>query len=453
MSTSAAPTWGALSPEAFCDQLRAFELQRAALWTDSQGDLRVSDARLAPLAALVRENTRDFAGHAALFFERGAQSGALLGAFLHRVDRGQGAGGVRLWNYSTLSDFVNDGLRLSRGMGRKNALAGLWWGGGKGVIARPAALGAADRVRLFEDYGRFVSSLRGVYVTAEDVGTTPEDMAVIFKQTRFTTCVPPAVGGSGNPSYATAVGVVCAMEAALEGIGHGPLLGKTIAIQGLGNVGLNIARLVLERLAVRVVAVDISPENIARARAEVTDRRLEVRLVAAGDDSILEQPCDVLAPCALGGVLSPSSIARLRARIVCGAANNQLLDEDRDAELLRQRGILLVPDFLANRMGIVNCANEQYGSWPDTEDPAVTRHYDREWSGSIFQVAQAVIRHAGLHGTTTARAAAILADERALEPHPIFPGRTKALVNGVISGGWAAATASTMSATPVPRGA
>ena len=159
------------------------------------------------------ERAPDFAEHEAMFFEVGETTGALLAAFLHQTTRGQGAGGVRHWRYATFGDFVKDGLRLSRGMGRKNALAGLFWGGGKGVIQRQAGDRYKDpeyRRVLYEEYGRFMTSLRGACVTAEDVGTTPPDMASIFRTTRFVTCIPETVGGSGNPSPATARAASCA---------------------------------------------------------------------------------------------------------------------------------------------------------------------------------------------------------------------------------------------------
>ncbi|HEX7670957.1 MAG TPA: Glu/Leu/Phe/Val dehydrogenase dimerization domain-containing protein, partial [Polyangiaceae bacterium] len=211
-----------------------------SLGPSSEGTrLATSHDFLEPFARAI-ESERNFDGHEAIFFEIGRDTGALLSAFLHRTVRGQGAGGVRHWPYESMTALVKDGLRLSRGMGRKNALAGLFWGGGKGVIARQAKdlyRDPAYRSTLYTEYGRFITSLRGAYVTAEDVGTTPPDMAAIFRTSRFVTCIPPEVGGSGNPSPATAKGVVCAMEAALDHLGLGSLGGKRVAMQGVGNVG------------------------------------------------------------------------------------------------------------------------------------------------------------------------------------------------------------------------
>jgi glutamate dehydrogenase/leucine dehydrogenase len=276
-------------------------------------------------------------------------------------------------------------------------------------------------------------------VTAEDVGTTPEDMAEIYKATRFVACAPESVGGSGNPSPATARGVVCAMEGALAHLGLGDLSGKRIAMQGVGNVGSHMIPLLLARGVERVVAAEVSALACRRLEERFVDGRLSVRRVDARDQTILSEPCDVLAPNALGGVLNPGSIARLSTRIVCGAANNQLLDQQRDAVLLAERGITYVPDFVANRMGIVNCANEQYGSIEG--DPAISRHYDPAWDGSVYRVTRSVLERAESTGVTSTEAANQLADELADEPHPIFGHRTLDVVRALISAGWASAPA------------
>ena len=283
----------------------------------------------------------DFEDHQAVYLWSGPRTGVLMGVFLHRIKRGPGAGGVRFWRYDTVGEFLRDGLRLARGMTRKNALAQLWWGGGKGVIARPE--GSFDRIAVFHDYADLVSRVRGAYVTAEDVGTTPEDMATIFQRTRFTTCIPAEFGGSGNPSGPTARGVFAGLEALAEYLGHGSLKGLRVGVQGLGQVGFRLAGH-LRTAGAHVLAHDIDSERCRRAAAE-----LQVEL----SPDLLTEELDLLAPCALGGVFNPDSIGRLRTRGICGAANNQLEVNRRDAELLRQADIAYVPDFLTNRMGIV----------------------------------------------------------------------------------------------------
>jgi leucine dehydrogenase len=432
-----------LTPDAFSDTLRAAGLSRACfVLSPERRALTASHPALEPMAAAIAAE-RDFAEHEALFFEVEPRSGALLSAFLHRTVRGQGAGGVRHWPYATVGDLVRDGLRLARGMGRKNALAGLYWGGGKGVIARQAGERYRDpayRHDLYRAYGRFMTSLRGCYVTAEDVGTTPPDMAAVFESTRFVTCIPSAVGGSGNPSPATAKGVVCAMEGALDHLGMGTLQGKRVAMQGTGNVGAAMIAELLERKVASVVAADVSDAQLSSLASRFAGAAVALRKAAPGDVSILEEDCDVLSPNALGGVLNPSTIPRLRCRVVCGAANNQLLDDRRDDRALSERGITYVPDFVANRMGIVSCADEQYGSLP--EDPSILRHFGRDWDNAVYVVTRRILERAQADGVTTTEAANQLADALGNEPHPVFPHRGFEIVQALMREGWHAGRSS-----------
>jgi glutamate dehydrogenase/leucine dehydrogenase len=421
--------------DTFIESLRSAGIRRAYFAATNDG-LAASHPLLEPLAKELG-NAPDFDAHEAVFLEVGPESGALHGAFLHKTVRGQGAGGVRNRRYGGVREFVADGLRLSRGMGRKNALAGLWWGGGKGVIGRHSSGSASDpgyRKTLYEEYGRFITSLRGAYVTAEDVGTDPSDMAAIFRTTRFVTCIPPAVGGSGNPATATAKGVVSAMEAALDHLDRGTLEGKVVAMQGMGNVGSSMIGDLLERRVRRVIAADVSAERASALAARFAGAPVELRVVDTGDASILAEPADVFAPNALGAILNPRTIPRIAAKVVCGAANNQLEDERRDDRALHERGILYVPDFVANRMGIVNCANEQYGSLPD--DPAILRHLGREWPESVYRTVRRILERASTEGVTTSDAANVLADRAALEPHPLFPGRTAAITAALVRERW-----------------
>lgn len=359
------------------------------------------------------ETLPDFDEHQGVYLGLGPRTGALLGVFVHRVHRGPGAGGVRFWSYSTLADYLKDGLRLARGMTRKNALAQLWWGGGKGVVARPS--GDFSRRDLFHDYGDFVSSLNGVYVTAEDVGTTPEDIATIFERTRFTTCIPPAFGGSGNPSGPTSRGVFAGLEALADHLKLGGLSGTSVAVQGLGQVGSRLVGLLTEAGA-RVTACDLDSEICERVARETG-----AETFTSADDRLLSLEVDLLAPCALGGTLNPMTIPKLKARGVCGAANNQLEDNLRDGQALSERGIAYVPDFLTNRMGIVNCADEQFGRLE--HDPSLERHLNKDWEHGIYRASLRILEEAEQRGVSTVSIAQELADRAAVEPHPIWGDR------------------------------
>jgi len=426
-----------LSPAAFCEFLAREGVRRFYLvWDEAAGRVQASHPAVEPLARLLEEDRRDFDRHEGVFVQVASETGVLQGAFVHRTCRGQGAGGVRYWRYETVESYLRDGIRLARGMTHKNALAGLWWGGGKGVMARGTGLGSSDpavRRRIYEEYGEFITSLQGCYVTAEDVGTSVEDMTAVFRCTRFTTCIPPAVGGSGNPSVPTARGVVRGMEAALRHLGRGTLAGKTVAVQGLGHVGEPLVGFLAEKGVAKIVGSDIDA-----SRRELAGRfpglDLEIRIVERGDNSILAEPADVVAPCATGGVLSPQTIPTLQAPVVCGAANNQLEDPERDDALLQERGVLYLPDFLVNRMGIVNCADEQYGYVAD--DPRIERHLGDTWDNSIYNLSLEVLEEAKRSGRTPARVALDLAEERSREIHPLWGHRGAAIIGSLVRTGW-----------------
>jgi glutamate dehydrogenase/leucine dehydrogenase len=430
-----------LSPAEFCNLLQREGIRRFYLvWLAEEGRVLASHPVLEPLARLLERDRRDFDRHEGIFVQLAPETGVLQGVFLHRTCRGQGAGGVRFWRYGTMEEYLRDGLRLARGMTHKNALAGLWWGGGKGVIAQAtgAAADLAARRRIYEEYGEFMTSLQGCYVTAEDVGTSVEDMAAVFSRTRFTTCIPPALGGSGNPSTPTARGVLRGMEAALAHAGRGALAGKTVAVQGLGHVGEPLLGFLRERGVARVIGSDIDPSRREALLVKFPRTRgweLEVRIVERGDLSILAEPADVLAPCATGGILNPRTIPTIAAPIVCGAANNQLEDPERDDLLLAERNILYLPDFLVNRMGIVNCADEQYGYVEP--DPRIEAHLGDEWNNSVYNLSLKVLEDARRTGKTPARIALALAEERSFDFHPVWGHRGAQIVRSLIRNGWA----------------
>lgn len=429
------------SPDDLLNEMHNANLRRAYIIRDpNSGALKASHPLFAPIAAALSEDQRDYKDHQGMFFEIGAESGHLLGAFIHKTIRGQAAGGLRFWSYASIENYVRDGLRLARGMGHKNALAGLWWGGGKGVIARRQGQDFRDPElgqKIYQDYGRFISSLRGCYVTAEDVGTTPPDMAQVFMTTRHTTCIPESAGGSGNPSKLTARGVVVAMEAALDYLKIGDIAGKTVAMQGAGNVARFMVSELLERKVAKIIVADIDEQAIAAMRQQFSKVPLELRQVEAGDMSILAESCDILAPNAVGATLNSTTIPSIQAKLVCGAANNQLEDPTRDDLALKERNILYVPDFLANRMGIVNCANEQYGVIDD--DPAIFAQLSPDSDFGIFQRAQQVFARAQKSGQGTGAEAVSLADELSLQSHPIWGNRGQQIIDALVKEGWASA--------------
>lgn len=427
-----------LSPQEFVSFLGKEKISRFYFVLDRKAkEMRSSHPLLQPIADFIGEDRRDFMDHEGLFFQISKHYETLQGAFVHRTNRGQAAGGVRYWQYETLEDYLRDGLRLAKGMTRKNALAGLWWGGGKGVMAHNPAYSKNDpdiRASLYKEYGKLMTSIEGCYVTAEDVGTDVRDMANVFSTTRFTTCIPTSLGGSGNPSIPTARGVVCGMEAALDFTGKGTLEGKTVAVQGMGNVGAPLIRFLFAKKVEKVIACDINRDLIRKLKGELPGKNLETQVVECQDPSFFGAECDILSPNATGAVLNPQTIPLIKAKIVCGAANNQLEDTDRDDRLLFERKILYIPDFLTNRMGIVNCSNEQYGFIKD--DPFIERHLSRDWDHSIYQMSLKVLKESQQRGEPPAKVATQIADKLSLENHPIFGHRGQKIIDSLVTDRW-----------------
>jgi len=283
---------------------------------------------------------------------RGRRSGCFTIVAVHSTARGPALGGCRMWHYEDSRAAVRDALRLSRAMTFKSAVAGLPLGGGKGVIMAPDPSASGDRewrAEALRDFGDTVESLGGSYITAEDVGTSSRDMETISLSTRHVTGLSRRLGGSGDPSPWTALGVQAAIEVCCERVfGTPSLAGRTIAISGLGNVGGRVASACAEAGATLLVS-DIDPRKRALADS------LSARWVEPGE--ALSAPVDVFAPCALGGLLDHETVLRLGAPIVAGAANNQLAG-DEIAALLAQRGVLWAPDFVVNAGGIINISVE-----------------------------------------------------------------------------------------------
>ena len=270
---------------------------------------------------------------------------------VHNTARGPGFGGCRFWAYENDLAALHDAQRLSQGMSYKNALADLPFGGGKAVIVKPK--GEFHREQLFTAFARAVDSLQGAYITAEDVGTTTADMRVVQQHTAYVSGIPRDGAFGGDPSPKTAWGVFVSIQAGSWAVlGRSDLQGLKVAIQGLGAVGWHLAEF-LHQAGAQLIVADIDSSKTSRAREQFGATVLPV-------EQILAAPCDVLAPCALGASLSAQSIPTLQARVVCGAANNQLA-LPADGDLLASRGITYLPDYLVNAGGIISVAREYRG--------------------------------------------------------------------------------------------
>jgi glutamate dehydrogenase (NAD(P)+) len=399
--------------------------------------IRSSHKILQPLVDFIKSDTRDFNQHEGLFFQITRKYDILQGVFVHRTNRGQAAGGVRYWMYDSVEDYLRDGMRLSVGMTMKNALAGLWWGGGKGVMAHNPMLDKNNpiiRAHIYQEFGELVSSLRGCYVAAEDVGTDVTDMAKVFMRTRFTTCIPPHLGGSGNPAVPTARGVISGMEAGLEFLGMGDLKGKTVAVQGTGHVATPLIRYLFEKEVKKVIACDLNPHVVKEVKDQMSGRNFEAFVVQPGDMSIIQTECDILSPCATGAILNSVTIPNIKAKIVCGSASNQLQDSVRDDKALYERGITYVPDFITNRMGSINSSNEQYGYVQN--DPLIEMHLNKDWEFSIYCMTQKVLKESKSTNTPPGQVALSIAEKLSYDNHPIFGHRGRLIIDSLISRKW-----------------
>ncbi len=264
---------------------------------------------------------------------------------IHSTALGPALGGVRFWKYATEQDARDDVLRLSQAMTMKAAVAGLRQGGGKTVVMWDDPHAARSDAFL-RSLGRWIDVLGGRYLAAEDVGATQRDMDGIARETAWVTGVDPARGGSGDPSPVTAYGVLHGMRAGCErAFGTSDLRGRTVVVQGAGHVGVQLCRLLVDAGArVRVADVD-------------AQKAQSVGVGVVPVDESLTTDCDIVAPCALGRVLTVASVAALRCALVCGAANNQL-ENDAAAEAMHERGVVYAPDYVVNAGGIINIAHE-----------------------------------------------------------------------------------------------
>ncbi|WP_286883453.1 branched-chain amino acid dehydrogenase [Aneurinibacillus sp. UBA3580] len=328
-----------------------------------------------------------------LVFCQDQNSGLKAIIAIHDTTLGPALGGTRMWTYDTEEEAIEDALRLARGMTYKAAGAGLNLGGGKAVIIGDPRKDKNEE--MFRAFGRYIQGLNGRYITAEDVGTTVADMDTIHMETDYVTGVSPAFGSSGNPSPVTAYGVYRGMKAAAkEAFGTDDLSGKIIAVQGVGNVAYNLCRHLHEEGATLIVT-DINKDNVQRAVDEFGAK-------AVDPNDIYSQDCDIFAPCALGAIINDNTIPQLKAKVIAGAANNQLREE-RHGDIIQEMGIVYAPDYIINAGGLINVADELQG-------------YNRERAikkvETIYDTIQKVIEISKRDNIPTYKAADRMCEER-----------------------------------------
>ncbi|MGW0536871.1 Leu/Phe/Val dehydrogenase [Streptomyces sp. NPDC003032] len=334
--------------------------------------------------------------HEQVMLVQDAASGLKAVIAIHSTSPGPALGGTRFKVYGSDEEAVRDALNLSRGMSYKNALAGLDFGGGKAVIIGDPAKARSEELLLA--YGRFVASLGGRYITACDVGTSVADMDVIARVCRWTISRSPEIGGAGDPSVPTAVGVLQGMRAAaLHRWGTPSLRGRTVGIAGVGKVGYLLAQHLFEEGA-RLVVTDVRKGPIRR----VVEKFPYITVVDDTESLIRFKGLDVYAPCALGGVLDEAVVPVITAEVVCGSANNQLT-HSKVEQRLADRGILYVPDYVVNAGGVIQAAGELYGLTSRESAMKVER---------VFDTTLTVLQQAEADGVLPGVAADLIAERR-----------------------------------------
>jgi leucine dehydrogenase len=321
------------------------------------------------------------------------ESGLKAVIAIHDTTLGPALGGTRMWTYNNESEAIEDALRLAKGMTYKAAAAGLNLGGGKTVIMGDPRKDKNEA--MFRAFGRYIQGLNGRYITAEDVGTTVADMDIIHEETNYVTGISPAFGSSGNPSPVTAYGVYVGMKAtAKQAWGSDSLEGKTVAVQGVGNVSYHLCRYLHEEGA-KLIVTDINTDSVKRAVDEFGAKAVEVNEIYSVD-------CDIFSPNALGAVINDDTIPQFKAKIIAGAANN-VLKEERHGELIHELGFYYAPDYVINAGGLINVADELYGYNHDRAMKKVE---------GIYQNIEKVFTISGRDHIPTYKAADRMAEER-----------------------------------------
>lgn len=313
---------------------------------------------------------------------------------IHNTILGPSLGGVRMWPYLSEKEALKDVLRLSRGMTYKAALAGLNLGGGKAVIIGDPKKDKKEAI--FRAFGRYVEGLAGRYITAEDVGMSIRDMEWIRMETKYVTGISMALGGSGDPSPVTAMGVYMGMKAASKKVfGTDSLENKKISIQGAGNVSSNLAKY-LHKEGARLFVTDIDSEKVDTLVRETG-------AIAVDTDAIYDLDVDIFSPNALGGILNSDTIPRLKCALVAGGANNQLESESQHGPMLLERGIVYAPDYVINAGGLINVSNELEG---------YNRERAHEQAARIYDTMIRILEYSATHNVPTYTASNTIAEMR-----------------------------------------
>lgn len=293
-------------------------------------------------------------GHEQVVFCHDEATGLKAIIAIHNTVLGPALGGTRMWNYANEQEAITDVLRLSRGMTFKASISGINLGGGKAVIIGDAKTMKTEA--FLRRFGKFVNSLNGKYITAEDVNMKTVDMEYINMETKHVTGLPESMGGGGDPSPVTAYGVYMGMKATAKKVyGNDSLTGKRVGVQGVGQVGMHLVEYLVKEKA-EVFITDLFEDKV-KAIAK------EFNVKTVGQDAIYDLDMDIYAPCALGATLNDDTISRLKCSIIAGAANNQLKDEVKHGYMLMDRSIAYAPDFLINAGGLINVYNEFLGNY------------------------------------------------------------------------------------------
>ncbi len=301
-----------------------------------------------------------------LVFCQDKNSGLKAIIAIHDTTLGPALGGTRMWTYKTEEEAIEDALRLAKGMTYKNAAAGLNLGGGKTVIIGDPKKDKSPE--MFRAFGRYIQGLNGRYITAEDVGTTVHDMDLIHMETDFVTGISPESGSSGNPSPVTAYGVYKGMKAAAKAAyGDDSLEGKTVAVQGIGNVAYALCEFLHEEGA-KLIVTDINKDAVEKAVTAFDAQAVE-------PEDIYDVDCDIYAPCALGATINDDTIPRIKAKVIAGSANNQL-KSTKHGDIIHEKGIVYAPDYVINSGGVINVADELQGYNRDRAMKKVETIYD-----------------------------------------------------------------------------